>query len=118
MLWNGGISTPRFIAQRCRKRSSSGSAASWSAVPFLGGEGRKWYSARAPSRVTCQGTSFAESTPFTPSSNRSASAIIRANASSVRTEVNVAQIAASESALPASVPPIPPTSESSRSIAR
>ncbi len=81
-----------------------------------GGSGRKWYSARAPRRVTCHGTSEPRRTPLTPASNRSASGIIRAKASSVRTSVSVARMAASDSALPARVPPMPPTSQSSRSI--
>ena len=38
---------------------------------------------------------------------------MRANASSVRTSVSVARMAAMDSALPASVPPTPPTSASS-----
>ena len=46
----------------------------------------------------------------TPSVKRSASGIMREYASSVRTCASVARIARSESALPASVPPMPPTS--------
>ena len=76
----------------------------------------KWYSARAPEAGHVPRHVGAASTSLTPASNRSASGIIRANASSVRTSVSVARMAASESALPARVPPIPPTSQSSRSI--
>ena len=39
------------------------------------------------------------------------------NASSVMTSPSVARIAASDSALPASVPPVPPTSITSGSVA-
>ena len=52
----------------------------------------------------------------TPSAQRSPSGSIRANASSVSTSVSVARIAASDSALPARVPPMPPTSMSSSAI--
>ena len=41
---------------------------------------------------------------------------MRPKASSVRTSVSVARMAAIERALPARVPPMPPTSQSSRSI--
>ena len=41
---------------------------------------------------------------------------MRANASSVRTSASVARMAASESTLAASVPPIPPTSATSSVI--
>ena len=47
--------------------------------------------------------------------NRVASAIMRSKASSVRTCSSVARVAASESALPASVPPTPPVSSMSAS---
>ena len=47
----------------------------------------------------------------TSSAQRSASVIICSNASSVSTSASVARIAASDSALPASVPPTPPTSD-------
>ena len=46
----------------------------------------------------------------TPSVNRSASGIMRSNASAVRTCSSVARMARSESAFPARVPPMPPTS--------
>ena len=42
--------------------------------------------------------------------NRSAIAVMCANASGVSTDDSVARIAATESALPASVPPTPPVS--------
>ena len=42
---------------------------------------------------------------------------MRANASSVSTSASVARMAASERTFAASVPPIPPTSDSSRGIA-
>jgi hypothetical protein len=46
----------------------------------------------------------------TPAVNRSWSAVMRVNASSVSTDASVARAAARDSALPASVPPTPPTS--------
>ena len=55
------------------------------------------YSARQPRRVTCHG-SPARRSSSTPARSARASAIIRANASSVSTCVSVARIAASESA--------------------
>ena len=79
--------------------------------------GVKGYSARQPSRVTCQGRPCAAIAARTPASKRSPSAIIRSKASSVRTSSRVARIAASESALPASVPPMPPTSASLARVA-
>ena len=41
---------------------------------------------------------------------------MRSNASSVSTSASVARAAASESALPASVPPMPPTSAASQTV--
>ena len=55
MLWNGVSSTPRLSAQRCMKASSSSSTAAAAAAPSRGG-GQNQYSARAPSRCTCQGS--------------------------------------------------------------
>ncbi|HLO34481.1 MAG TPA: transaminase [Candidatus Deferrimicrobium sp.] len=98
MLWNGVISTPRFIAARWRYRSSSWSAWAICSAPSRGGVGVKWYSARAPRRVTCHGTPCARMTSSTPASQRSARGIIRANASSVRTSPRVARIAARDRA--------------------
>ena len=57
MLWNGVISTPRFIAHRWRNRSRSRSVLAHCSEPLRGGWGMKWYSARAPRRATCHGTS-------------------------------------------------------------
>ncbi len=54
-------------------------------------------------------------TSCTPASNRVASAFIRSNASAVSTCSSVARIAATDRALPARVPPIPPTSTRSAS---
>ncbi len=81
--------------------------------PLRGGVGMKWYSARAPRRATCHGTPCSRMTSRAPSDQRSPSGSIRANASSVRTSVSVARMAAIERAFPASVPPTPPTSASS-----
>jgi hypothetical protein len=58
----------------------------------------KWYSALAPSRVTCHGTSWASMTSATPASQRSASGIIRPKASAVSTSPRVARIAARDRA--------------------
>src|SRR5260370_1026696 len=73
----------------------------------------KVYSARAPSCGTFQGRLAVRTCSATPSVKRLASGIIFSNAAGVRTCSSVARIAASESALPASVPPMPPTSQSS-----
>ena len=54
--------------------------------------------------------SWATITSLTPVSKRLPSLIMRSKASSVRTRSSVARAAASERALPESVPPIPPTS--------
>ena len=55
-------------------------------------------------------------TRSTPAWNRCASSIIRANASSVKTSASVARAAAIASALPARVPPTPPTSASRHAV--
>ena len=68
------------------------------------------YSARQPSRVIDHGSSCSAIVRSTADSKRSPSAIMRSNASSVSTSPSVARTAASESALPARVPPTPPTS--------
>ena len=47
--------------------------------------GRKRYSTRQPSRVTCQGRPRAPIAAWTPAANRSASGIMRSKASAVRT---------------------------------
>ena len=52
----------------------------------------------------------------TPSAQRSASGIIREYADGVSTSASVTRMAANESALPASVPPMPPTSMSSSAM--
>ena len=98
MLWKGVISTRRFIAHRCRNCSRSGSDFAHCSAPVRGGSGMKWYSARAPSLVTCHGTPDSARTSLTPVSQRSARGIIRANASSVRTSPSVARVAASDTA--------------------
>ena len=88
--------------------------ASCASVPFFGALGANRYSARQPRRVTCQGISKSLIPFSTPAVQRSAMGIMRSKASLVRTFVSVARMAARESALPASVPPIPPVSLSSR----
>ena len=75
-----------------------------------GGVGVNQYSARQPIRWTSQGSPWRSIASLTPSAQRAPSAIIRSNASSVSTCSSVERIAASESALPDSVPPMPPTS--------
>ncbi len=74
------------------------------------------YSARQPSRVIDHGSPRSAIVAATPDSKRSPSAIMRSNASSVSTSESVARTAASESALPASVPPTPPTSASRQKV--
>ena len=54
---------------------------------------------------------WAAITSLTPASKRSATPIMWSNAASVSTSSSVARVAASESAFPASVPPMPPTSD-------
>ena len=82
------------------------------------GAGRaKRYSARAPSWLIDHGTSSSSSIACTPSVNAVASSVMCANASAVSTSPRVARIAAVDSALPASVPPTPPTSMMSASPA-
>ena len=78
------------------------------APPVRGGSGAKRSSARAPSWTIDHGTPRAAITSRTPATKRSQSAIIRSKASSVRTCSSVARAAASDSALPARVPPTPP----------
>ena len=75
-----------------------------------GGSGVKRYSQRAPSETIVQGTRCSAIAASTPSTKRSRSAIMRSNAESVSTSPSVARVAASERALPASVPPTPPVS--------
>ena len=70
----------------------------------------KRYSARAPSATIAQGSPWRSIVASTPATKRSRSAIMRSNAASVSTSPSVARAAASESALPASVPPTPPVS--------
>ena len=70
----------------------------------------KRYSARAPSSTTHHGSSWRSIVARTPALKRSCSAVMRANAGAVSTSASVARAAASDSALPASVPPTPPTS--------
>ena len=82
MLWNGVSSTPRLRAHRCRKPSSSSSTAAAAAAPSRGG-GQNQYSARQPSRCTCQGRPCAvDDRRRRPSVNRSASGIATAKSSS------------------------------------
>jgi hypothetical protein len=57
-----------------------------------------------------QGTEWRSSVASTPATKRSRSCDISAKAESVSTPPSVAQVAASDSALPASVPPTPPVS--------
>ena len=98
MLWNGVMSTPRFMTHRWSSRSSSASAcAIWSA-PSRGGSGMKWYSARAPRRVTLQGAPCARDRVVDARSQRSASGSIRSNAAAVRTSPSAARAAAIDSA--------------------
>ena len=110
MLWNGVSRMPRFRAYRWVRRASSWSSAAAASPPLRGGVGVNQYSARHPILCTSHGSACRSIEAFTPSAHRSPSAIIRSNASSVRTWSRVARIAASESALPESVPPMPPTS--------
>ena len=74
-----------------------------------GGEVKR-YSARAPRAAIDQGSSCSAIAVSTPATKRSHSAVMRPNASSVRTSPSVARAAASPSALPARVPPTPPVS--------
>ena len=84
-------------------------------APSRGGSAENPYSARHPSRVTCHGKRAAAIPDCTPSAQRLASGIMDANASAVSTEESVAAIATIDRPLPASVPPMPPTSMSSSS---
>ena len=59
MLWNGVSSSRRLSACRCSSVCSAKSSASAASCPVRGGSGAKAYSARAPSRVTCQGSAVA-----------------------------------------------------------
>ena len=68
------------------------------------------YSARAPSWLIDHGSPYRSMTPWTPAVKRVASSIIPTKASSVRTCSSVARVAATDRALPASVPPTPPVS--------
>ena len=97
---------------------SSKSSAAAASAPSCGAVGENVYSARQPSRVTCHGSPAASMPACTPSVQRTACAVIVSNAAGVSTSVRVARTAAMDRALPASVPPTPPTSMSSSSIER
>ena len=73
MLWNGVSRTPRLSMNRCRNASSSTSPPAAASAPLRGRSGRNRYSARQPSRVTCQGRPCSSMTACTPAVNRSAS---------------------------------------------
>ncbi len=76
----------------------------------MGAGEAKRYSARAPSWLTDQGTPVRSRVAATPAVNASHKETMRANAEGVSTDERVARIAATDRALPARVPPTPPTS--------
>lgn len=110
MLWNGVIKMPRFNMKRCMYSSRRSSLAFIDSPPLLGAGFTKRYSALAPSWLIDQGISYLVSRLWTYFVNFVQSFIIRSKASSVNTVSRVVRIAAIERALPAKVPPIPPTS--------
>ena len=95
--------------------SNSKSPASAASFPVLGALFWNKYSPRAPSLEQCHGRSNSLIAASTPSHQEFPSLTIRSKASSVNTFDKVARIAASDSALPANVEPIPPVSIISRS---
>lgn len=74
------------------------------------------YSARQPSRVTCQGSSRWAITEPTLSADQTARAFIRSKAVSVKKCSKVARDAVMHSAFPARVPPTMPTSASCQTV--
>ena len=96
--------------------SSSKSPASAASLPVLGAVAWNKYSPRAPSREQYQGNSNSLIAASTPSHQRFPSGTILANASSVKTFVSVARIAAKLIEFPAKVLPIPPVSIISRDV--
>ena len=90
--------------------SNSKSPAAFASAPVVGALVAKMYSPRAPRRFTVHGRSNSLIDASTPSDQRVPKSIIRSKFSWVNTCVNVARIDASDKALPANVPPIPPVS--------
>ena len=90
--------------------SSSKSPALFASAPVIGVELANIYSPRAPNRLHVHGKSNSSIAASTPSDQRVPKSIMRSKFSWVRTCVNVARIDASDSALPANVPPMPPVS--------
>ena len=107
MLWNGVIRMPRLSAEQVHEAVELGvfDGRGLAAVARRLGQGQ--YSVRQPRRLTTQGSSNSSITACTPSQKRSPRGIMCANAASVSTSPSVASMAASDSALPASVPPMP-----------
>ena len=101
---------PRLRAQRCMNASSSASTAAAAAAPSRGG-GPNQYSARQPSRCTCHGSPWSRDHDGDAVGERAR----RAGSASRSPRPQTSRrgwpgSAASESALPASVPPMPLTS--------
>ena len=90
--------------------SSSKSPESAASLPVIGAFPLKTYSPRAPKRLQCQSKSNSLIAASMPSHQRLPSSVMCLKFASVRTSFNVAFIAASDKALPAKVPPIPPRS--------
>eukprot|EP01139_Manchomonas_bermudensis_P014864 Amastigsp_a509040_483.p4 type:complete len:111 gc:universal Amastigsp_a509040_483:309-641(+) len=98
-----------------RNSSICPSAAAAASVPFFGATGTKRYSARAPSWVMHHGTLYLAKMASTERVSSVASWTMCSKALSVKTFSRTARAAAIESALPARVPPMPPTSTRSAS---
>ena len=90
--------------------SNSKSPALLASAPVTGATCPNMYSPRAPNRLQLHGKSNSAIAASTPSDHRVPKSIMRSKFSCVKTCVNVARIAASDKALPAKVPPIPPVS--------
>lgn len=117
MLWNGVITIPLFTINKCINSSNISLPAFADYPPFLGAGLTNLYSALPPNWVIDHGMSYLSNKPWTSLVNLVASLIILSKAYSVKTSSKVAFIVATDKALPARVPPIPPTSTRSTFLA-